>query len=163
LLWVTRRARACLSPSYKILHNQLVSNTLDETSVPLKPVVFISECDKDLRRFPTAVRREIGYAIDKVQRGGKPEKAKVMHGFGGASVLEIRDDYRSDTYRAVYTVRFAGRVYVLHCFQKKSKSGIKTSKQDLDLIKQRLRDAQDQHAAWEQTQRELQQAKGQEP
>ncbi len=79
---------------------------------------------------------------DKAQRGGKSDRAKPLHGFGGASVLEVVENFQGDTYRAVYTVRLADVVYVLHCFQKKSKSGIKTPKQDLDLIKQRLREAE---------------------
>ena len=73
---------------------------------------------------------------------------KPLRGFGGAGILEIVEDHDGDTYRAVYTVRFAGRVYALHAFQKKSKSGIKTPKAEIDLIKLRLKRAEDEHAAW---------------
>ena len=72
-------------------------------------------------------------------------EAKPLKGFGGAGVLEIIENYFSDTYRAVYTVKFAKAVYVLHCFQKKSKHGIATPKYEIDLIKQRLREAQKQY------------------
>ena len=70
------------------------------------------------------------------------KSAKPLRGFGRASVLEVVEDYRGDTYRAIYTVRFTERIYVLHMFQKKAKQGIKTSKQDIDLIKQRLKEAE---------------------
>ncbi len=69
-----------------------------------------------------------------------------MRGFGGASVIEIVEDYAGDTYRAVYTVKFTEAIYVLHAFQKKSKSGIATPKHDLDLIEERLRRAKELHA-----------------
>lgn len=77
------------------------------------------------------------------QRGGKHRDAKTLTGFGGASVQEIVTDYDRDTYRAVYTVRFAERIYVLHVFKKKSKSGIATPKSDLELIERRLKQAQE--------------------
>jgi len=82
------------------------------------------------------------------QLGGKHADAKPLHGFGGAGILEIIEDHAGDTYRAVYTVRLAGRIYVLHAFQKKSKSGIKTPKQQLDLIRSRLKRAEEEHARW---------------
>ncbi len=80
----------------------------------------------------------------KCNFGGKPHNASVLRGFSGAKVLEIKDDYDGDTYRCIYTVRFAEAVYVLHAFQKKSKSGIRTSQQDVNTIKSRLSDA-DKH------------------
>ena len=83
------------------------------------------------------------------QAGGKHPDAKALSGFGSAAVLEVVEDFRSDTFRAVYTVKFAGWVYVLHCFQKKSKSGIKTPKEDLDLIKARLKAAVQDFEAWQ--------------
>ena len=76
--------------------------------------------------MPEDVKDVFGHAIDLAQAGGKHQDAKVMTGFGSAGVLEVVEDDRGDTYRAVYAVKFAGWVYVLHCFQKKSKSGIKT-------------------------------------
>jgi phage-related protein len=82
------------------------------------------------------------------QQGGKHVDAKPLRGFGGAGVLEIVEDHRGDAYRAVYTVRLAGRIYVLHAFQKKSKTGIETPKAEINLIKSRLKRAEEEHAAW---------------
>jgi phage-related protein len=96
----------------------------------------------DLKRFPAKVQNRVGYALSQVQDGDEPISAKALKGFGGRAVLELVDDFDSDTYRAVYTVRFAGVVYVLHAFQKKAKKGIATPRQDLDLIRSRLRDAE---------------------
>jgi len=76
------------------------------------------------------------------QQGGKHRDTKTLTGFGGAGVVEIIKDYRGDTFRAVYTLRFAGAVYVLHAFQKKSKTGRETPRRDVELIKQRLREAE---------------------
>jgi phage-related protein len=87
---------------------------------------------------------------DEAQCGLKPLSAKPLKGFGGASVVEIVSDYQTDTYRAVYTVRFSERIYVLHAFQKKSKKGIATSQADIELIKRRLKQAEVLHKAWEQ-------------
>ena len=108
---------------------------------PPKPVRWVGSSKDDLSGFPEEVRRRVGGALWDAQRGLKAPYAKPLRGFGGAGVLEIVDDYDGDTYRAVYTVRFAGVVYVLHAFQKKSKSGKATPKAELDLIKQRLRRA----------------------
>ena len=88
------------------------------------------------------MQRAVGLALYAAQLGETPPDAKVLKGFGGAGVLELVEDHRGDTYRAVYTVRFATRIYVLHVFQKKSKRGIKTPQSDIDLIKRRLRDAE---------------------
>jgi phage-related protein len=84
-----------------------------------KPCIFIGSSLKDLRRFPAKVKNRVGFALNAVQEGGEPIAAKALRGFGGRTVLELVDDFDSDTYRAVYTVRFAGVVYVLHAFQKK--------------------------------------------
>lgn len=92
--------------------------------------------------FPNPVQRMMDYALFVAQQGGKHRDAKVMSGFGGAGVLEVVEDFRGDTFRAVYTLKFAGTVYVLHAFQKKSKSGIATSRRDVELIKRRLREAE---------------------
>jgi phage-related protein len=92
-------------------------------------------------KFPEAVQTHLGAALGVAQYGGKHPDAKPWKG-DGAGVLEVVEDHRGDTFRAVYTVRFEGAVYVLHTFQKKSKSGIKTPKADQDLIASRLRDAQ---------------------
>jgi phage-related protein len=107
-----------------------------------KPCIFIGSSLKDLKRFPAKVQNRMGFALNQVQEGDQPLAAKALKGFGGRTVLELIDDFDSDTYRAVYTVRFAGVVYVLHAFQKKAKKGISTPRQDIDLVKSRLRDAE---------------------
>ena len=83
----------------------------------------------------------MGYALYQAQIGSKHRSAKPLKGFGGAAVLEIVADHVGDTFRAVYTVKFASAIYVLHAFQKKSKSGIKTPAEDLKMIQQRLKTA----------------------
>jgi phage-related protein len=109
---------------------------------PLKSVTWVGTSLKDLREFPAPVRDQIGYALYVAQRGGKHQNAKVLTGFGGAGVLEVITDHRGDTFRAVYTLRYMGTVYVLHVFQKKSKSGSRTPRRDIELIKQRLREVE---------------------
>ncbi len=90
---------------------------------PLKPVIWVGASLKHLREFPAPVQDHIGYALYVAQRGGKHQDGKVLSGFGGAGVLETIKDYRGDTFRAVYTLKYAGMIFVLHAFQKKSKSG----------------------------------------
>jgi phage-related protein len=109
---------------------------------PLKPVIWVGTSLKNLREFPAPVQDHMGYALYVAQRGGKHQDAKVLSGFGGAGVLEAIKDHRGDTFRAVYTLKYAGTVYVLHAFQKKSKSGRQTPRRDIELIKQRLREAE---------------------
>jgi phage-related protein len=109
---------------------------------PLKPVIWLGTSLKNLREFPPPVQDHVGYALYVAQSGSKHEDAKVLRGFGGAGVLEVIKDYRGDTFRAVYTLKYSGRVYVLHAFQKKSKSGRQTPGPDIELIKQRLREAE---------------------
>ena len=113
----------------------------------IRPLVWIGSSRKDLKLFPAEVRDVMGYALYQAQVGRKALSAKPLAGFGGASVLEIVEDYRTDTYRAVYTVKFSELVYVLHAFQKKAKKGIDTPKQDIDLIKRRLRAAEEDYKA----------------
>ena len=113
----------------------------------LKRLDFIGPSRDDLREFPDEIKQDIGYAFFEVQKGEKPTSAKPLKGFGGAGVLEIIEDFVGDTYRAVYTVKFTKVVYVLHCFQKKSKSGIKTPQHEINLIKQRLKAAQEDYTA----------------
>lgn len=108
----------------------------------MKGLDFIGSSREDLRAFPEEVKDDIGYALFEAQEGKKPAAAKPLKGFGGAGVLEIIEDFAGDTYRAVYTVNFKKVIYVLHCFQKKSKHGIKTPQQDIDLIKKRLKTAE---------------------
>jgi len=104
-----------------------------------------------LHNFPAEVQRHIGYALHFAQMGDKHPSAKPLQGFGSAGVLEIVEDHDGDTYRAVYTVRFAEVVYVLHAFQKKSKRGIRTPKREIDLIKARLQRAEDDYRQWQDT------------
>jgi phage-related protein len=119
---------------------------------PLKPVIWVGSSRKDLRRFPPSVQNHVGYALFVAQQGGKHVDAKPLTGFGGSGVVEIINDHRTDTFRAVYTVRFAGSVYVLHAFQKKSKTGRKTPKSEIEMIKKRLREAE--HIALERMEEE---------
>ena len=111
----------------------------------MKPLLWVGSSKNDLNAFPGPARREAGYALYLAQIGMKAPKAKPLHGFGGASVLEVMQDHDGNTYRAVYTVKFARMVFVLHAFQKKSKKGIATPKADIDLIKQRLKLAAEQY------------------
>ncbi len=104
----------------------------------LKPVRWIGSAQKDLRSFPAAVRREFGQALYAAEKGETDQAAKPLKGFGGHSVMEIVAPFDGDTWRTIYTVRLQGVVYVLHAFQKKSKSGIATPKAEIDLIRQRL-------------------------
>ena len=116
---------------------------------PRKPLKWIGSAKRDLDAMPEDVKDVFGHAIDLAQAGGKHQDAKAMSGFGSAGVLEVVEDFRSDTYRAVYTVKFAGWIYVLHCFQKKSKSGIKTPKADMALINVRLKAAKQDFEVWQ--------------
>jgi phage-related protein len=118
-------------------------------TLPRKPLKWVGSSKRDLDGMPDEVKDVFGHAIDLAQAGGKHQEAKALSGFGSAGVLEVVEDLRGDTFRAVYTVKFAGWVYVLHCFQKKSKTGIKTPKEDLDLIKARLKAAQQDFEAWQ--------------
>ena len=106
--------------------------------MPGKQFFAVEAALKELRKFPADVRVIMGQALYDAQMGGKHPGAKPLKGFKGAGVLEIVDDYDGDTYRAIYTVKINDAVYLLHAFQKKSKTGIKTSKQDIGLVKQRL-------------------------
>jgi phage-related protein len=119
-----------------------------EADPPPKVVRWIAANREDLRDFPQHVRSRVGRALWVAQLGRKAPFAKPLRGFGGGSVLEIVDDFDGDTYRAVYTVRFAAVVYVLHVFQKKSKHGIATPKHEIDLIRQRLRRAEEDYKRW---------------
>ena len=113
-----------------------------------KPVRWVGSSKDDLSGFPADVRRRVGGALWDAQCGLKAPYAKPLRGFGGAGVLEIVDDYDGDTYRAVYTVRFAGVVYVLYAFQKKSKHGRATPKHELNRIEQRLKRAREDYEQW---------------
>ena len=106
----------------------------------VKQVVWIGDSRKQLKKFPIKVQRNIGYALYFAQRGELHPSAKPMKGLG-SGIFEIVDNFNTDTYRAVYGVQLANNLYVLHVFQKKSKQGIKTPKKEIDLIKERLKQA----------------------
>jgi phage-related protein len=114
--------------------------------LPLKPVEWIGSSLDDLKEFPDEVQQVVGYALYIAQCGDKHPSAKPLKGFKGAGVVEVVEDFDGDTYRAVYTIKFADVVYVLHSFQKKSKQGIATPKQDVDLIDARLKRAKEHYA-----------------
>lgn len=110
--------------------------------VTVKPVSWVGSSYKDFGDFPDPVQDTMGYALYQAQIGLKHDSVKPLKGFGGAGVLEIVSEHVGDAFRAVYTVKFATAVYVLHAFQKKSKSGIKTPTEDLELIRRRLKAAE---------------------
>ena len=103
-----------------------------------RPLFWIGSSKKDLLEMPKPVVREVGVALGVAQHGGAHPSAKPWRG-EGPSVLEIVSNFDGDTFRAVYTVKFRRALYVLHCFQKKSPSGIRTAKTDVDLISKRLK------------------------
>ncbi len=105
---------------------------------PEKPLYWAGSAKKELLVFPEEVVDDFGYALGMVQQGGVPPSAKPWKG-EGSGVFELVEDYRGDTWRVVYTVRFEKAVYVLHCFQKKSPSGVRTAKTDIELIHERLK------------------------
>lgn len=108
---------------------------------PKKDLFWIGSSDKDLSKFPETVRKLAAFCLDLIREGDRPEQEKVLKGFKGASVRELKLNERAGTFRVIYTVQFEQAIYVLHAFQKKSKKGIETTKQDIDLIKQRLQSA----------------------
>ena len=116
------------------------------TEVKPRALVWIASSRRDMRALPKQVRRSFGVALYAVQTGETPPVAKTLRGFGSAGVLELIEDDAAGTYRAVYTVRFASAIYVLHVFQKKSKQGRETPQRDIDLIKARLKRAGEIHA-----------------
>ncbi len=111
-----------------------------------KALVWVGGSRRDMRAMPKEIRRSFGLTLYAVQTGETPPGAKVLRGFGGAGVLELIEDDAGGTYRAVYTVRFATAIYVLHVFQKKSKRGRETPQRDIDLVRERLKRAGELHA-----------------
>lgn len=107
-----------------------------------RPLEWIGSSHKDLLQLPADVRKSFGFALHFAQHGELHPASKVLKGFGGAGVLEVVENDMGGTYRAVYTVRFEEAVFVLHCFQKKSKSGIATPKSDMDVVRARLKMAE---------------------
>jgi phage-related protein len=110
-----------------------------------RPLYWEGSSKNDFKRFPVSVQKDMGVALFLVQLGGTPPSASPWKGLG-SGVYELIEDHRGDTYRAVYTVRFAERVHVLHAFQKKSKTGIKTPLHDVRLIERRLRSVLERRA-----------------
>jgi phage-related protein len=125
-----------------------MSNGEGEEREP-KPLRWVASSRRDLRRLPKAVRLVFGQALFDAQTGAKHPDAKPLKGFGGAGVIEVVEDDQAGTYRAVYTVRFAGVVYVLHVFQKKSKTGTKTPAADIQTVRTRLKLAESDYAEWQ--------------
>ncbi|MEJ2548424.1 MAG: type II toxin-antitoxin system RelE/ParE family toxin [Gemmatimonadota bacterium] len=116
------------------------------TSENAKPVFWVGSSRSDLRAFPEEVRTDVGFALWSAQRGLRPPRAKALKGIvSGAGVLELVERHDGDAYRVVYTVRFKDAVYVLHAFQKKSKRGIKTPKHEIDVIRERLKAAEEHY------------------
>lgn len=109
-----------------------------------RPLHWVGSAKRDYFAFPSKVQDMMGYALGLAQLGAKHPAAKPWKG-KGPGVLEIVEDHSSGTYRAIYTVRFASAVYVLHAFQKKSKSGIKTPQEDVSLVSERLKRARQDH------------------
>lgn len=122
---------------------------------PAKPVRWMGGSKRDLSSFPASVRSCIGSALWRAQVGQKAPYTKPLKGFAGAGVVEILADAEGDAYRAVYTVRFAEAIYVLHAFQKKSKRGIAMPKGDIAVITSRLRAAREDYERWSRSEREV--------
>lgn len=113
-----------------------------------KPLFWIESSKEDLCDFPDEVIDHVGFVLRFAQWGDKHPDSKVLRGFGGAGTLEVVSDFQRSTYRTVYTVRFKGAVYVLHAFQKKSKRGIETPKEELELVRDRMKRAEAHYAEW---------------
>ena len=106
-----------------------------------KPLLWRGSSKRDYMTFPPPVQREMGYALFLAQMGERHSRmAKTLKGFGAATEVEVRESHDGNAYRAVYTVRYVGAIYVLHAFQKKSKKGVSTPKADMMLINRRLKD-----------------------
>jgi phage-related protein len=113
-----------------------------------RPVRWIASSKRDLSAFPSEAKLRVGGALWEAQLGKKAPWANALKGYGDAGVLEVVVDFDGDTFRTVYTVRFAEVVYVLHAFQKKSKRGIATPKAELDVIELRLKRAEKDYEQW---------------
>lgn len=129
-----------LNSAYLKLMDEKEKNVIER-----KPLKWIASALEDLREFPEEVKDVMGYALDLAQQGKKHPDAKPFKGFKGAGVLEIVEDFDGDTYRAIYTVKFETAVYLLHSFQKKSKHGIATPQQDIELIEKRFKAAREDY------------------
>lgn len=121
------------------MRNKINLQNTDNKQFKLKELEFVGSAGEDLSLMPKSVKSDFGYALYKAQLGEYSSLARTLSGFGNASVIELKTNSVGGTYRAVYTVEFKETIYVLHCFKKKSTSGIATPKPDIDLIKRRLR------------------------
>lgn len=113
---------------------------------PARPLLWVASSKRDYRDFPEPVQDRLGFELFLAQTGQHPPSAKPLKGLGGG-VVELIEDFSGDTYRAVYTVRFGRALYVLHAFKKKSKQGSKTPRSDIDLVRRRLKDAEQDYAS----------------
>jgi phage-related protein len=118
------------------------AKVVQATEAAPKPILWLGDSRRRIQGFPEEVKDDIGVALFWAQRGAKHADAKPLRGFGGTGVVEIIENHNGDTYRAVYTARFEGRIYVLHCFQKKSKKEDKTPQHDMNLIRERFKQAE---------------------
>lgn len=109
----------------------------------MKPLIWVGSSKEDLLEFPDEVKSSVGYGLYLAQAGERSVHSKVLQGFCGAGVLEIKESDESGTFRVVYTVKLSNYIFVLHAFQKKSKQGIKTPKREMDLVEKRLKEAQE--------------------
>ena len=123
---------------------------MEPEPITIRTVRWVGDARERLQEFPAQVRKDIGHALYLAQTGQTPPSAKPMRGIE-SGVFEIVDDYDSDTYRAVYTVKMGRRLYILHDFMKKSKRGIRTPKREIDLIRRRLRRAREMESEEEVT------------
>ncbi len=114
----------------------------------LRPLLWVASSKRDFIEMPEDVVGDFGHWLFQVQKGKTPKGSKPLSGFGGAQVIELRKDHADGTFRTVYTVRYADVVVILHAFQKKSKKGIATPKQDIDLIHARLKLAEIMYMGW---------------
>jgi phage-related protein len=110
----------------------------------LRQLMFVGRSRKDLSAFPDPVKQDVGHALFEAQQGRRAPSVKTLQGFGGGGIVEIVEDHDGDTYRCIYTTTLERAVYVLHAFQKKSKSGFSTPKHEIDLVRQRLKEAEAQ-------------------
>jgi phage-related protein len=125
----------------------------DVDDAPIRPVEWLGSARDDIRAMPAAVQDFFGYALYLAQTGDKHASTKPLRGYPGAGVLEVVRRHDASAYRAIYTVRFEEAVYVLHIFQKKSKSGIGTPEAEMRVVDARWKEAQRRHAEWEEQQR----------
>ncbi len=132
----------------------IVAMSQSKATLPPSPIegddtiYWVGSAEEDLAAFPFGAKQAVGFALRFAQRGVKHPSVNPLKGYAGAGVLEVIKPFDKDTYRAIYTVRYAGRVYVLHCFQKKSSPGIATPEREMRVIRARLQQVEKIHTAW---------------